>query len=76
MELIITIYLCAVATLLVFGFRNEAVFKFRDKLREKVYESTDWQEKRLIYHQHSYDEMVWKFWRPLTEKEWYGNLLD
>lgn len=52
--------------------RNNAVYKFRDRVIDEVYDNENWEEKRKEYISVSYNEMVFKFWKPL--KSFYKTL--
>jgi len=47
-------------------FRNNAVFKERERIREEIiFAGNDWREKLKIYNEVGYQEMVLKFWKPV-----------
>lgn len=63
---------------LIFAFfifamvRLELVSSFRNNLIESIYRRDDWKEQSLLFKQVSFDEMVYKFWIPLTiEAFWW-----
>ncbi len=58
--------LCIVAL-----FRNNAVYNFRCEVIELVYNHADWIRRREEFHKVSYNDMVLKFWKPLTIEAWY-----
>ena len=45
--------------------RNEKVYKYRSKLSDNLFKKDDWKRRLEIYDSIDYDEMVYKFWKPL-----------
>lgn len=70
-----TISLILLAVIAVLMIRNGMVYKYRGKLIEAMYSKNRTEismqkydkldERHAAYDVVSYDEMVWKFWRPL-----------
>jgi hypothetical protein len=46
-------------------FRNEAVLRYRMYLVDCVFAHRDYQWRRDVYDRVSYNEMMFKFWKPL-----------
>lgn len=67
---IICILMIALGILLF--IRNEIVYNFRKKIIDKIFLSENWQEKLKEFDKVSYDEMVYKFWKPI--KSFYPNI--
>lgn len=53
--------------------RNHKVANLRRDIIEKIFRFEDWDWRRHIYMSISYDEMLYKFWKPLTIKSFYGD---
>jgi hypothetical protein len=58
-----TFWCVALALCVYFGFRNFRVWKFRDKLIDRVFQGPYWMEKREILDRVSYNEMMLSFKR-------------
>ncbi len=67
MEIFIYIALMIGISLIITAIRNQLVFKERHRILDIVFSSKgDWRKKQKLYHKFSYDEMVYKFWKPVT----------
>lgn len=62
------IILCALimAFLVFLLFRNEAVYRYRKELMEEFFQKEDWVEKLKEFRSVPYQEMIYKFWKPLN----------
>lgn len=70
----ILIFIFLLTTVLVYiGIRNTSVYNYRIRLNEKVSDraradirqNRDWRWRYEMLNEVSYDEMMFKFWRPL-----------
>jgi hypothetical protein len=67
------------AGLVFFFARNESVYRFREKLIDRVSECSqkdissgkDWAWRFKQLDTVTYDQMLWGFWKPLRAKEFY-----
>ncbi len=71
MEIILGIYGVFVAAMLFLLIRNHQVYEFRGKILDKMYANSPgnlakFLEMRNVFHEVSYDEMLFKFWKPLN----------
>lgn len=70
MEIILGIYGVFVVAMLLLLIRNRQVYEFRGKILDKIEENyqgdhAKFLEMRAAFQEVSYEEMVYKFWRPL-----------
>jgi hypothetical protein len=71
LTLVLTVYillgLCAAAL----SWRNYRVWKFRDGIIDRMFELGDYSRRQKVFSTVSYDEMLFKFWKPLKPEVWY-----
>ena len=69
-EIILTICFLGILLGVILLIRNHFVYEYRKELLNKISErngySADWEWRYDEFEKISYNEMVFKFWKPLT----------
>jgi len=74
MQITFIVLIILLLTPFFFIERNERVFKERQRMIEWVFEQSDWEEKKKLLKNPSYNDMVYKFWKPV--KSFYKEYLN
>jgi len=73
MQTILIVYFVMLCVIGVCLIRNEMVFKERSKMITWIFDQPDWEKKRELLDNPSYNRMVFQFWKPV--KSYYKEYL-
>lgn len=66
MEIVFIIYLALVIFSGYMLYRNGMVSKERGRMIKWIFQQEDWEEKKELLKNPTYDEMMLKFWKPVS----------
>lgn len=73
MEILFIILIILLPIPLCFMIRNQRVYQERQRMIWFIFQQGDWEEKRKLLDNPSYDDMLFKFWKPV--KSFYKDYL-